>query len=80
MRRRLTRPATRQQEHDDKSIANYYKNERLTVKILDSAQLGTQLVLALNRLRHVPRIVFTAKFNPKYTDVEWREVSVRAKS
>ena len=80
VRSRLTRPATRQQEHDAKSIANYYENEKLTVKILDSAQLGTQLLLALNRLRHVPRIVFTAKFIPKYTDTEWREVSVRTKS
>ena len=45
--------------------------------MLDSMQLGTELLLALNKLPNIPRIVFTAKFNPKHTDVEWREVSVR---
>ena len=80
VKRRITRPATRQQEHFDRCIANYYKNERLTAKILDSALLGTQLLLALNKIPHTPRIVFTAKYNPKYTDVEWHEVSVRTKS
>lgn len=77
---RLTGRVVRPQEHFQLSFANYQKNERLTVKMLDSGLLGTQLLLALNKLPNISRIIFTTKFNPKYTNVEWHDVSLQIKS